>query len=135
MLPEEVGTIARIRFQVQERLRVLGPHVGEAECLQKQLEIVEYAIKQRDTLLAQIEEVKKQRPVADKKNFRAWLKSIEPDEIIGAKDVVARFGTSPAWARNQLKTAEKDHILEKWGRGCYRLRPTRTGQARLHVVS
>jgi len=132
---EESDFIARIRSQIQGRMRELEPQIGEAKCLQAPLFIVEYALDERAIMQRKIEKIKNQRPIADKKNFRAWLKTIEPDEVIRLSDVTTRFSASASWSRNQLKMAEIDNILEKWGRGLYRLKPIRTGTARIHLVS
>ena len=110
----------------------IGPKVGEAKCLQEMLEIVEFAIDEREILRRKLEQV---RPAATKANVDKWARNLPHDEIVKAADLAAQFNKYDTWARNHLNRLVDAGLMEKWGRGQYRRKPERTGEARLKVVT
>lgn len=132
MIPTNGDLVDRLRGLIKDRMVEIGPQVGEAKCLQETLEILDRAIEGRDKLLAKIAEIK---PAATKANVNTWAKTLDPDLIVRAADLAAEFGKYDTWARNHLNRLVDAGLMEKWGKGQYRRKPVRTGEARLHVVT
>lgn len=133
MAEENYGAlIQKVRGAISARMAELEPQVGEALWLKRELEIVEYAIEQRDRLQAQIDKL---RPPATRENIEAWVKEKDPDDIFRAADLATHFGKSHGWTRAHLKRMLDDDIIERWGLMFYRRKPKRTGTASLHVVT
>jgi|tagenome__1003787_1003787.scaffolds.fasta_scaffold20138265_2 hypothetical protein len=124
--------IARLQGIVQERMVSLEPQVGEAKWLERELEILDFAIEQRDHLLAELEKLR--RPPT-KENVNRWARMLEADEEVRASDLADAFFKQESWARIHLRRLEAEGTLEKWGRGMWRLKPVRTGEATLHLVT
>jgi hypothetical protein len=125
--------VGRLLTIVRGRMKDLEPQVGEARWLQEQLAIVNYAIGVRDDLLAQIERLS--RPPATRENIDRWGNNLEADLIVRADDLAEYFDKTATWARNHLNRMVKEGILEKWGKGQFRRKPDRAGEARLHLVT
>jgi hypothetical protein len=123
----------RLQAIVHGRMKELEPQVGEAHWLQEQLLIVNYAIQMRDDLLAIIKRL--ERPAATKVNVDKWANSLDLDYPVRASDLAAEFGKYDSWARNHLNRLVDLGIMEKWGKGQYRRKPDRAGEARLHLIT
>jgi hypothetical protein len=126
-------SIARTRLAVKSRMKELEPQVGEAKCLQEMLDIIDKAIEERDLLRKQLSEAR--RPAATRKNVDAWAQTLELDYVVKPGDLAEHFGKSYTWGRNHLNRLVSTGALEKWGRGQYRRKPVRTGNARIHLVT
>lgn len=126
-------TVERLLVSIHGRMKELEPQVGEARWLQEQLTIVNYAIQMRADLLAIIEGMK--RPAPTKTNVNKWAERLELDLIVRASDLADEFNKYDSWARNHLNRLVDAGVLEKWGKGQYRRKPDRAGEAKIHLVT
>lgn len=100
--------------------------------MERELEILNFAIEQRDELLTKLAAVK---PAATRVNVDKWAKGLDFDYIVKAADLAAHFGKYDTWGRNHLNRLVDAGVMEKWGRGQYRRKPDRSGEATLHLVT
>lgn len=123
---KHLAEVAKMRRLMRERMEELQPVLEEWERLNELNEIVEYALNEIARL---------NRPIADAAHVEAWLKRQGADEIIRARDLMEEFKRGNAWARAYLDRFTREGLIEKWGRGQWRLAPVRTGEARLRVMT
>jgi len=128
-----VDTLLKAKVMIEERLAELEPAVNEYLILVEKQEIIEAAFKEIERLKKKLAEV--QRPPATKTNVNKWARALDPDEIVRAADLAAEFDQSRVWAERNLRRMVEEKIMEKWGRGQFRLVPDRAGEAKLHVVT
>jgi hypothetical protein len=122
--------IKKLRFDINTRMMELAPLVDEADRLKETLEIVEFAIGQRDELNARLT-VK----TATRRNVDRWASTLDFDEVVRTSDLADEFNKYAGWGRNHLVRLENEGVLEKWGKGQWRRKPERTGTATLKVVT
>jgi hypothetical protein len=122
--------IKKFQEEAMTRRQELAPAVDEYERLMEIMEIIEFAIQQRDELLAKLN-----TKAGSKRNVDLWATTLDFDEIVKAGDLADEFNKSPSWARNHLIRLTDDGVLEKWGKGQWRRKPDRSGEAKLRVVT
>jgi len=122
--------IKGFQTEMRKRIKELEPAVQEYERLAEIMEIIEYAVQERDELRAKLSQ-----KTGSKRNVDRWATALDFDEIVKAQDLADEFSKSPSWARNHLNRLTDLDVLEKWGKGEWRRKPERSGEAKLHVIT
>jgi hypothetical protein len=122
--------IKKFQEEALTRRQELAPAVDEYERLMEIMEIIEFAIQQRDELLAKLN-----TKAGSKRNVDRWATTLDFDEIVKAGDLADEFNKSRSWGQNHLNRLVNEGVLEKWGKGQWRRKPERTGEAKLHVLT
>lgn len=115
-----------LRAKMRARMKELEPVIKEHDDLMEKLDIVEFA-------LATIKALS--RPAATSTNVVKWAESLHPDEIVRASEMSEAFGKSRSWGQLQLNKLVDKGVMEKWGKGQWRRKPDRAGEAHLRVVT
>lgn len=124
---------AKIQKAMHLRMDEIRPVLSEYEQLVEKMEIVEYAISERDKLRKQIKELR--RPAGTYNDVKAWLASKDATDSFRPRDLSLEFGKNHAWGGSMTRRLLAEGLVEKWGRGLYRKPPVKTGEAMLRVVT
>jgi hypothetical protein len=110
-----------IKLDMQGRMTELRPALVEFACLTQMLELIEHFKASQKTTYDDV--VK-------------WVKQTrDPTDSLKSVDLRVQFDKDATWAARMMKKLVADKVLEKWGRGLYRLPPDKTGEARIKLVS
>jgi uncharacterized protein YPO0396 len=116
-----------LRLVIQQRASELRPLVDEYENLLKQQEITDAWQAERDAL-----KVVKAKPTMHA--CKIYISGLEY-EAFTPTQLADHFGQQRPWAKRVIATLGHEGYIEEFGKGAYRKRMIRTGQARLRVAT
>lgn len=114
-------TEVEIKHDIVLRKYELKAALVEYACLTQMLELIEHF-------------KAAQRVTYD--GAKAWVKATYgPTDMVKPAELRDNFDRDSIWSNRMLKRLVEDGVLERFGRGLYRVPPVKTGEARLSVVS
>src|SRR5262245_31189085 len=121
MAKHKARSEAEIKADLQERMKELKPVLVEFGCLTQMLELIEH-----------FKSV--QRVTYD--TVKSWVKANRgPTDSLRPRDLRDHFDKDDVWAGRMMKQLVTDNVLERFGRGLYRVPPVKTGEERLRVAT